>query len=80
MTEILLSNPLVILHVLYVVVLLPVVLWSDNPEPPRREGRAEPAGGLGARNLSCPGSRFRQSVTTAYHPREQAKLSQAIRP
>jgi hypothetical protein len=79
MEEILLSNPLIILHVLYVVILLPVVLWSNSPEPPRRKERTEPGGALGTRNWSCPGSRFRQSVTTAFCSREQEKLQEANR-
>jgi hypothetical protein len=48
MDDILLSNPLVILHVLYVVILLPVVLWPETPAPPRRKEGTKPAGALGA--------------------------------
>jgi hypothetical protein len=73
MGEILLTHPLVILHVLYVVILLPVAIWSDTPEPTGRKATTAPAEALGARGCSCPGTRLRLPATTAYHPRKEEK-------
>jgi hypothetical protein len=72
MGEILLSHPLVILYLLYVVGLALVAFWPDTRRPRRRKG-PELWGALGAQRRPCLGSRL-TPPTTLREPRKEENL------
>ena len=74
MGEMLLSHPLVILYLLYVVGLILVAFWPGTPPPPRRREGTEPWGTLGARRRPCLGSRPTPPPATLRKPRKEEKL------
>ena len=72
MGEILLTHPLIVLHLFYVLCLLPVLLWPDTPRPPRRQG-TEPWGAFGAQRRVCLGSLLLRPPTTLPNARKEGK-------
>jgi hypothetical protein len=63
MGEILITHPLVILYLFYVVCMLPVLLWPDTPQP-RQPNRTNSWGAFGTEGRPALGSRRTRPPTT----------------
>ena len=73
MGEILLTHPLIVLYLFYVLCLLPVLLWPDTPRPPRRLKGAEPWGAFGPPDRICLGPHFMRPPTTFPNIRKEQR-------
>jgi hypothetical protein len=71
MGQILVTHPLIILYLFYVLCMLPVLLWPDIPQPPRQVKGDEPRGACGTQGRIGFGSRLRRPPTTPTNLRQE---------